>query len=90
MNDSCYDCAFWSPGEMGGWREESFDLPGFWESETMPGQCRFRPPSLGEVATDQDGEPFTLFGQWPKTMACDWCGRFKQRQSERQNQDKAM
>ncbi len=74
MNIACYDCHFWSPGEGGSFHEESRERPKEWESESLPGECRRQPPSLGELICDTHDDEFRFFGQWPRTMACDWCG----------------
>lgn len=79
----CYDCRFWSPGEEGSGYEESLNLPNQWESEAMSGLCRYGPPVLGETIRDRQGEETRWFGQWPMTMACDWCGRFERRPCRR-------
>jgi hypothetical protein len=31
---------------------------------------------LGPMLTDRDGDEFRDFGEWPKVLACDWCGEY--------------
>ncbi|MBI1367150.1 MAG: hypothetical protein GC162_00700 [Planctomycetes bacterium] len=40
------------------------------------GECRRQCPALGPMITDRHGDEFRHFGEWPKVLACDWCGEY--------------
>jgi hypothetical protein len=80
MNDEtiCYNCRFFSPGQYGC---APYDLPsrlGEFE-EDNEGLCRRHTPRHGETITRPNGDEFICFAEWPKVMACDWCGEFESR-----------
>jgi len=83
-NDSlprCFDCRFYSPGDYGcPMDEEESQIPKDGD-DCLPGVCRRHPPLLGElVVNERDKEPWRTYGEWPKVMACDWCGEFQRRE----------
>ena len=67
----CFDCRFFVPeGRLhNDLTEDQWD-------DCLEGTCRAEPPSLGELLADRHGERFRHYGEWPKVMASDWCGRF--------------
>ncbi len=75
---SCFNCRFYSPEEYGSPIYEFETLINEPE-EGREGICRFNPPVLGELLTDHRGEEFRHYGEWPKTRAGQWCGRFERR-----------
>jgi len=74
----CHNCRFFSPGEGGCPSYETETELGEYD-ETKEGQCRRHPPGHGKTIPQKNGELMTYFGDWPKVMACFWCGEFQQR-----------
>jgi len=74
-NPFCFHCRFFAPDEAG----HGNAAHGHWD-ECMEGECRHDTPRLGDLLVDRHGDAFRHFGQWPKVMAGDWCGRFEPRQ----------
>ena len=74
-NPFCFYCRFFAPDDAGHGKA----APGQWD-ECMEGECRRDTPRLGDLLVDRCGDAFRHFGQWPKVMAGDWCGRFEPRQ----------
>lgn len=75
MNEPfCFGCQFFV-------REESThnDLTEEQWDSCLEGQCRAGLPVLGRMLKDRHGDPFRDFGEWPKVMASDWCGKFERR-----------
>ena len=68
----CFDCRFFVPTDM----RHNDPAPDQWD-ECVEGECRHDTPRLGEMLVDRHGDAFRHFGQWPKVMACDWCGAFE-------------
>jgi len=75
----CYLCRFFSPGDSGTPRDEELEEIPEGGDYTLVGVCRRRPPELGPVVRQSDGEDWRTYGEWPRVMACDWCGEFEQR-----------
>jgi hypothetical protein len=73
----CRNCRFFQLDET----QTASEVFKDWE-EMKEGECRAEPPRLGEMLTDRDGETFRHFGQWPRVMAIDWCGRFDPRRPD--------
>ncbi len=70
----CFDCRFFVPEKSfhNNLTEEQWD-------DCLEGQCRAGLPVLGRRLKDRHGDPFRDFGEWPKVMASDWCGKFERR-----------
>ncbi len=74
----CYNCRFFSLGEHGSPAYESENLSKEFEDD-WEGICKFNPPVLGELMRDREGDDFRHYGEWPKIMAGEWCGKFELR-----------
>ena len=75
---SCYDCRYFSPGENGcPSYEHDKELSGFMAEDE--GICRRHTPRHGKTIQRKNGDEFICFAEWPKVMACDWCGEFELR-----------
>jgi len=70
----CFDCRFFVPEG-----ERFNDLTEDQWDECLEGECRAGLPRLGQMLTDRHGDLFRDFGEWPKVMASDWCGKFNRR-----------
>ena len=73
MQRCCFDCEFFQldgkdPNEI---TESDWD-------ECAGGECHLNPPSVGDTSDVivSDDRAFDMF---PRVMACDWCGQFRQR-----------
>ena len=62
----CWDCRFFKVES-----ESSRSEP--W-NESEPGECRRYPPEVGDMVNDE-----RWFGDFPRVMACEWCGEFEER-----------
>ncbi len=72
MNEpACFDCVYFVP--FSSWHNHLTEEQ--W-NEGLEGECRRHVPHLGEELTDRHGDTFRHFGEWPKVMACNWCGEF--------------
>ncbi len=68
----CFDCRFFVPeGKLHN------DLAEEQWAESLAGECRRLCPALGPMVTDRHGDQFRHFGEWPRVMAAEWCGRFE-------------
>lgn len=71
MEDECGACAYWEPVGTPG------PLPEF-----QTGRCRRNPPAVairkGPDATHEDNfdEYMLDMSEFPRTLACEWCGEF--------------
>jgi hypothetical protein len=86
MNDSCcFDCVFFAPGgsQHNNLTEDQLD-------DCLEGECHRNCPTLGDMSTDRHGDEFRCFGEWPKVLAGDWCGRFRARQVDTGNRTVRM
>ena len=74
----CFECRFYSPGDYGcPMDEEDIEIPPEGD-DCLPGVCRRHPPLLGELVEKAEyAELWRSYGEWPKVMACDWCGDFE-------------
>ncbi len=75
---TCFGCKFFSPGEHG--------CPSYYRDpvmdefeEDITGICRRHIPRHGKTIKKSNGVEFICFAEWPKVMACDWCGEFEPR-----------
>ena len=75
---TCFDCRYFSPGDYGCPSYICAQQLGEFE-EGKAGVCRRHTPRHGETLTHSNGQEFICFAQWPKVMACDWCGEFEPR-----------
>ncbi len=64
----CEDCRYFQPDD-----ELSLTVP--WTDEALPGECRCNPPVVGDVILVGTDEEQRWFGNFPRVMASDWCGR---------------
>jgi hypothetical protein len=75
---TCFDCRYFSPGEYGCPSYVSDQDLGEFE-EGKEGICRRHTPRHGKTIQKSNGDDFVCFAEWPKVMACDWCGEFESR-----------
>ncbi len=76
MHNFCFYCRHWDPEEILQPCKYTRDLTVDCEEPTMAGLCRCSDPVLGDLIKNLSGDEERDYGQWPTTMACDWCGRF--------------
>lgn len=69
---ACWDCRFFEP-------EGVVDLSQPWPDESYAGDCRFHPPQVGDLIKRGTEDEERWFGNFPRVMACDWCGQFRRR-----------
>lgn len=74
----CYNCRFFSPGDLGCSSYDHNDTLGEFK-EGDEGICRRHTPRHGKTLTRKNGDEFVCFGEWPKVMVNDWCGEFQPR-----------
>ena len=75
---ACYYCRFFSPGQAGCPSDLHDREIGKFE-EGQEGFCRRHTPRHGKTIPKPNGDEFICFAEWPKVMACDWCGQFESR-----------
>ena len=71
----CFDCDFFMPYCT----DDASELTeSDWKTGAEDGECHYGPPCLGPmIKTKLDEERF--YGEWPRVMYSDWCGRFVRR-----------
>lgn len=69
---SCWWCRFFEP-------ETGVDLAQPFTDDTLPGECRFYPPTAGDRLRPDSDSDERWYGYFPKVMAGDWCGHFRSR-----------
>lgn len=74
----CFNCRYYSPGELGCPSYEHEKQLGEYE-ESKEGICRRHTPRHGKTIVESNGHEFICYAEWPRVMACDWCGEFKPR-----------
>ena len=74
----CFDCDFFMPYCT----DDPRDLTeSDWKTGAEDGECHYGPPCLGPmIKTKYDEERH--YGEWPRVMFCDWCGKFIQRMNK--------
>lgn len=70
----CFDCEHFSPTE--GCLPRSEELTEADWREDLEGDCRRHPPVVGDLVTDRNGHEEHTWAEFPKVMACWWCGEF--------------
>jgi hypothetical protein len=78
---TCYECRFFSPGELGCPSYLHNEELGEFE-EAKEGICRRHTPRHGKTLKRPNGDEFICFAEWPKVMHCDWCGEFERRHTD--------
>lgn len=76
----CFDCRFFAPHGA-----QHNDLTENQWDECLEGECHRNCPDLGNTLVDRHGDEGRAFGEWPKVLAADWCGRFRARQVDMGN-----
>ena len=81
----CFDCWFFIPEgrRFNDLTEDQWD-------DCMEGECHAGVPKLGQMLTDRHGDPFRDFGEWPKVMASDWCGKLEPREQSAPQTDPGL
>lgn len=72
LQPACWDCRFYTP-------ESGHDVTGPWPDECEPGECHRYPPRVGGLVKDRHGDDWRCYADFPKVMACDWCGEYQPR-----------
>ena len=77
MQRLCFDCEFFCP-EAGVCRSSDDLTDGDWD-ECLEGECRRRPPVVGDLVQDSrdPSDSWRAYGEFPRVLAADWCGKFK-------------
>jgi hypothetical protein len=75
---TCFNCRYFSPGQAGCPSYLLDQEIGEFE-EDKEGLCRRHTPRHGKTIPKPNGDDFVCFAEWPKVMACDWCGEFESR-----------
>jgi hypothetical protein len=77
--ERCFDCRFFVPDG----RTHSCEIQeSDWKKGTCEGDCRRRPPHLGDIVPQKDDDLWRTYCIWPRVLATDWCGEFKPRELE--------
>ena len=79
--ECCFDCRFFVlEGKMNPREIQESD----WKDGTCEGECKRRPPHLGDMVPQKDDELWRTYGIWPRVLGDDWCGEFEPRRQEQQ------
>ncbi len=71
----CFDCQFFHP-------ESGHVLDGRSDDRARLGECRCKPPEVGDIINPGADDEERWFGEYPKVLASDWCGDFAARRIE--------
>ena len=76
MERRCFDCDFFQLEKR--YTQELSEED--WEGGCAEGECRFNPPAIGPEIERAD-ETFRHYGEFPRVLSSDWCGRFQSRRT---------